>query len=243
MINIPASMLLALPQGAGKTPGITLPWPNGSILSAQVQKQPDSAATTLLVGNYRLQTKIDGLPQQGNVWIQLMNKHANPPQLRMLSEARATAILAEQLAEAAGNEKRTSGQPQPRQQQDWPMPKQNQQGFHFHPSSNGSSLMLEEHEGGTPRGMVQKDMKEDLAALHGRLDLEHLGIIFFAVEKSGDAPFQLKVRASDRSAYVALHEPFNRWLEENSERTAAQGELSQGDEPIIKPERPVRTTI
>ena len=108
-------------------------------------------------------------------------------------------------------------------------------------SANGNSGMLQEHGGSTPRSMIQKDMKDNQTALHGRLDLEHLGIIYFAVEKSGDTPFQLKVRASERSAYVALHEPFNHWLEENSELTVAQGELSQGDEPIIKPDRPVRT--
>jgi len=235
-------MLLALPQGAAKTPGITLPWPSGSLLSAQVQKQSDAGVTTLLVGNYRLQAKIPGLPPHGSIWLQLMDRHANPPQLRILSESRAMAILEERLAEVAtGNEKREAGQQSTRQQHELPLPKQNQTGLHLHPSSNGNSLILEGREDGTPKGMVQKDIKEDTTALHGRVDLDHLGIIYFSVEKSSDTPFKLKVRAGDHRSFVALHEPFTQWLEEKSEADAVQGELSQGDEPIIKPERRVGT--
>ncbi|GAV20948.1 hypothetical protein MMIC_P1926 [Mariprofundus micogutta] len=241
MVNIPGSIFLSLPQGAAKAQGNALPWPNGSILSAKVLQQADSGIATLLIGNQRFQAKTPGQLPTGNIWIQLMER-GNPPQFRILSESRAISMLAERLAEmAAGSEKKTPSQHLLRQQQEWPLPQQSQSGYHLHPASNGNMLMLEDRQNGATKGMVQKDEKENRSALHGRLDLDHLGTVYFAIEKKPDSPLQLKLRTAEHDAFLSLHEPFSHWLAEKVQEDGIEGQLSEGDEPIIKPEHPVRT--
>ncbi|PJA30972.1 MAG: hypothetical protein CO187_10850 [Zetaproteobacteria bacterium CG_4_9_14_3_um_filter_53_7] len=232
---------MSLPQGAAKAPGAALPWPSGSILSAQVLKQ-DAGTATLLIGNSRYQAQTPGPLPQGNIWIQLMER-GNPPQFRILSEARVTAVLAELLGDAAadGGKKMTGQHLLRQQQQEWPMPQHPQTGFHLHSSSAGNMLMIEDRHNRSTKGMVQKDDKEDRSALHGRLDLEHLGTVYFSVENKADAPMQLKLRVAGHNSFLTLYEPFSRWLEEKKRDSGIDGHLSEGDEPIIKPERSVRT--
>ena len=82
MINIPTTMLSALSQGAASGAKVSLPWPNGSLLSAQVlqkpdagtamAQKPDSGTAMLQIGNFRLLAKVPTHLPQGNVWIQLL---------------------------------------------------------------------------------------------------------------------------------------------------------------------------
>jgi len=236
MVNIPASMLLSIPQGAARAVGATLPWPSGSIISAQVlQQQPNTGTATLQIGNQRLQATIPGQLPQGNIWIQLMDR-GNPAQFRILSETRAIALLADKLAESAAASGTKQGSPlQRQQQQEWPLPPQSQTGYHLHPSANGNMLMLEDQQNGSTKGTVQKDTDENRATLHGRLDLDELGTVYFAIESKPDAPLQIRLRTAEHRSFLTLHEPFNDWLAEKGRESSIEGQISEGDEPIIKP--------
>ena len=236
MVNIPGSMLLSIPQGAARAVGAALPWPSGSIVSAQVlQQQPGAGTATVQIGNQQFQANIPGQLPQGNIWLQLMDR-GNPAQFRILSETRAIALLADKLAEAAtASGKKQGGQILRQQQQEWPMLQQNQTGYHLHPSPSGNMLMLEDQQNGSTKGMVQKEEEENRSALHGRLDLDHLGTVYFAIENKPDAPLQIKLRAAEHSTFLTLHEPFNHWLAEKSRENGSEGQISEGDEPIIKP--------
>jgi len=236
MVNIPGSMLLSIPQGAARAVGAALPWPKGSIVSAQViQQQPNAGTATLQVGNQRLQATIPGQIPQGNIWIQLMDR-GNPAQFRILSESRAISLLADKLAETAAASGTKQGGPlQRQQQQEWPLPQQTQTGFNATPSSNGNMLMLEDRNNGSTKGTIQKDTDEDRTALHGRLDLDELGTVYFAIESKPDAPLKIKLRTAEHSSFLTLHEPFNDWLAEKSRERGIEGQISEGDEPIIKP--------
>jgi len=246
MINIPASMLISLPQSAAAGIKMALPWPTGSILTAQVLQQQDAGMATLLIGGQRLQAKVPGHLPLGNIWLQLMER-GTPTQFRLLSESRAVEVLAERLAQfVAGSDQKQGGH---QQRQEWPMPsQQNQDSYLLQPSANGNRLFLEDRENGSPKGMVQKEVDDNRTALHGRLDLEHLGTVFFAVEKTTETPFQLKLRAREHSAFISLQTPFSQWLKQQNSSdidggegsSPIQGVLSEGEEPIIKPELAVK---
>lgn len=244
MINIPASMLISLPQSMTSGIKMALPWPTGSIISAQVLQQQDAGMATLMLGGQKMQAKVPGFLPLGNIWLQLMER-GSPSQFRLLSESRAVEVLAERLAQmVTGSDHKQSGHQSLRQE--WPMPsQQNQESYLMHPSANGNRLFLEDRENGSAKGMIQKEVDEERTALHGRLDLEHLGTVFFAVEKTIETPFQLKLRASDHRAFISLQAPFDAWLKEKSSSTEAgaaliQGRLSEGEDPIIKPDHSVK---
>ncbi len=248
MINIPASMLISLPQSAAAGIKLALPWPTGTILTAQVLQQQDAGMATLMIGGQRVQAKVPGYLPLGNIWLQLMER-GTPTQFRLLSDARAVEVLAERLAQVvAGSDQKQGSHHQ--QRQEWPMPsQQNQDSYLMHPSANGNRLFLEDRENGSPKGMVQKEVDDNRMALHGRLDLEHLGTVFFAVEKMTETPFQLKLRAADHSAFISLQAPFSQWMQQqgpsNNEggEEAVQGFLSEGEDPIIKPELAVKRVV
>jgi len=252
MINIPASMLLTLPQNSAGGIKLSLPWPTGSLVSAQVLQQKEPGMAMLMLGGQRVQAQVPGFLPMGNLWLQLMERGLQT-QFRLLSDARAAEILAERLASAAtGGDLKQNQQQLLRQHQEWPMPssQQNQTGFNMQASANGNMLLLEDKENGSPKGMVQKDENENRSALHGRVDLEHLGTVFFAVEKSKDHPYQLKLRVSEHLSFISLQSPFTEWLKrlasdhhDQIENSSIQGRLSEGDEPIINPSLALKRVV
>jgi len=237
-------MLLSLPQNSASGVKVTLPWPVGSLVSAQVMQQKDPVMATLMMAGQRVQVQVPGFLPMGNLWLQLMERGVQA-QFRLLSDVRAAEVLAERLASAAtGGDLKQSQQQLLRQHQEWPMPssQQNQTGFNMQASANGNMLLLEDKENGSPKGMVQKDENENRSALHGRVDLEHLGTVFFAVEKAKDNPYQLKMRVSEHRSFISLQAPFAEWFKtlasdhhDQIESASIQGRLSEGDEPIINP--------
>lgn len=244
MINVPASMLLTLPQNSASGVKMALPWPTGSLVSVQVLQQKDPGMATLMMAGQRVQAQVPGFLPLGNLWLQLMERGLQT-QFRLLSDARAAEILAERLAAAVtGGDLKQNQQQLLRQHQEWPMPssQQSQAGFNMQASANGNMLLLEDKGNGSPKGMVQKSENKNRSVLHGRVDLEHLGTVFFAVEKSKDHPYQLKLRVREHRSFISLQSPFSEWLkrlasdrQNQIESSSIQGRLSEGDEPIINP--------
>jgi hypothetical protein len=229
--QIAGAKLLPLPQGSSARP---LPFLTGSLLPARIL-QNDHGGTTLLLGSIRMQVSLPTRLPGGQLWV-LIVENGTPPKLRIMSESQATTVLAErlagQLADAAG------GKPPQLQQQDWPLRQQGQQhGFSFHPASHGDMLFIDDEQSGEPKGRIERESAADGFTLHGRLDLDAIGAVYFAIEQHGEAPISLQLRVAGRDSYRELQQPFAEWLAARAADDGAKlaAQLSEGCEPIVAP--------
>lgn len=128
------------------------------------------------------------------------------------------------------------------------MPQQAQSGqqqYLFHPAGNGNMLMIDDPEDQSPRGAMEREADENGFTLHGRLDLESLGRLHFALRKLGELPLQIDLRAADHATFVELQQPFSEWLagqRQQEKGSELNGYLSEGSTPIVQPKRSAGTT-
>ncbi|PIP01895.1 MAG: hypothetical protein COW18_01610 [Zetaproteobacteria bacterium CG12_big_fil_rev_8_21_14_0_65_54_13] len=233
-ISLPALMQAAKP---GSTP--PLPWPNGSILPGRLEGITGGSATLIIASQRFLATLPPGLLAslpQGQLWLELLSREA-PAHFRILSRQQAINEIAGRLAELAGNrhtELPNQGQRQGHGSWSW----QDNHPLHAQESDNGRRLILDERESRQPRGMIERQNDSNGFALHGRVDLDQLGTLYFALQQQQGSPAQLKLRATGHTSFVQLHQPFAAWVKDqqlNQSGTTLQAELSEGDEPILKP--------
>jgi len=248
MIPIPSTLLLGIPQGASSTGTSALPWPNGSLVSAQVLAMDTPELATIMIGSYRIQAKVPPNTPLGQIWLELINREL-PAQMKILSEQRALEKLIQQLSEntqakhptqAAHASKTMASQHSGQAEPGWPFPPSAQMPFHAHASQD--RLFLEQNDDQTPRGMIQQQIDEHHYALHGRLDLEHLGTLFFILEQTEGQPVNIKVRAQSHQSFLALQKPFQQFLDrqnnddhESTDDNKLHGRLYEGSEPFLTP--------
>jgi len=243
-MQLPAILTTSLiPTGIKTIPTGTLPWPNGSILSAQLEQVTNTSATLVIAGQ-RFQVSLPpgllaSLPPQARLWLELINRDA-PASLRILNRQQAIQALASRLADITTAKQSDAPLPLQRQhgQPGWSWPDGHP--LQAHPSSQGNRLLLDDHANGQPRGMIEQQQDNNEFALHGRLDLDQLGTLYFALQQQPDAPLKLMLRATTHHSLIELQQPFHQWLEQQHQQTPAaqtplQGQLDQADEPILKP--------
>ncbi|MDQ6993364.1 MAG: hypothetical protein Q9M31_07795 [Mariprofundus sp.] len=241
-----SSILLQGLMQAGKptTASSALPWPKGSVLAGRLETTT-TAMPTLIIANQKFQTMLPpGLLAKlppGQLWFELLNRES-PASFRILSRQQAIDIIAGRLAEMASN-KQTDAPTQP-QQRPTHSPWNQQEGFPFNAneSANGYRIMLEDRESQQPRGMIEKEGDADSFALHGRIDMDQLGTLYFALQQQPGTPPQLKLRAAAHQSFVELRQPFHDWLSEKQQNTentnrllpALKADLSEGNEPVLQ---------
>lgn len=220
-----------------------LPWANGTILSGRLEPGPAGMAT-LVIASQRFQatlpsTMLANMPA-GQIWLELLNRD-EPARLRVLSRQQAIAEIADRLAELASARTTDTAAPVQRHpsQSSWAW--QDHHPLHGYESDNGQRLMLDERDSHQPRGMIERQHDEHGFALHGRIDLEQLGTLYFMLQQQqGEAP-QLKLRATRSESFKLLRIPFAEWSaslpsEINTGlRNQLSSELSHGDEPLLMP--------
>ncbi len=237
MINLIGARLLPLPQGAKPAIASSLPWQNGSILSARMTPGDSPGNVMLMLGGYRLQAKIPANIPAGHVWLQLVNREM-PAQFSLLSDSKAATVLSEMLAnrlksqEQVGRESAGAGRSS--QETGWQKMEQSQLPFQAEVGVDARRLMLRDQQDGSPHGMVRASSNDYRFLLHGRADLDHLGPVAFALEGSEDGPWTLKLYAGRDSNMAELRPAFLKWLEEQrdceetSRRSYIEGKLLGG---------------
>ncbi|MDX8407213.1 MAG: hypothetical protein R8L58_02390 [Mariprofundaceae bacterium] len=210
---------------------------------------PDLA--TIMLGAYRMQARVPPNTPLGHIWLELMNREI-PAQMRILSETRALQLLIRKIADQVQGSSPNQSAASPRasahtavqSESGWPMSASMQLPFSLHVSQDQERLLLEQADDESPRGMIQKQVDADRYALHGRLDLDHLDTLFFMLEQRGEQAMQLKLRAGSHQAFLALQQPFEKFLaahndatQEAEEAAPLQGRLFEGNEPFLKPAR------
>jgi len=249
MIPVAGTLLLGIPMGTQASATSALPWPNGSLISAQIIAVDAPNMATIMIGAYRMQAKVPPNTPLGQIWLELMNREL-PAQLRILAESRALEMLVQKIAEKMqaqmpaqlAQKSATPAQALLQQEAAWPLPQSSNMPFHAHVSADQERVFLEQADDQTPRGMMQKQVEPDRYALHGRLDLDELGTLFFMLEQHSAQPMHIKLRAANHQAFLALQEPFRNFLDRqnsdnpvNDDSSALQGRLFEGREPFIRP--------
>jgi len=226
-----------------------LPWPNGTLLSGQLENVTANTATLVIAGQ-RMQASLPpgllahlsaNLSANAQLWLELLNRDA-PASLRILSRQQAINTIAARLAELTGN--KPADLPQPLQQRaaqtSWPW--QDGHPLNAHASADGNRLLLDERNSQQPRGMVEREGDKDGFALHGRIDLESTGTLYFALQQQQDHSAKLTLRAAAHRSFVLLQQPFSEWVQQQQQKSAAmssslQAMLQEGDEPVLRPRR------
>jgi len=253
MIPIASTLLLGIPQTGAIATNSALPWPNGSLISAQVLSMNTPELATIMLGAYRMQARVPPNTPLGHIWLELMNREI-PAQMRILTESRALQLLIRKIADQmqGPNANQTTATPKTsshaaaaaQTEGGWPLPANMQLPFTLHASQDQERLFLEQADDESPRGMIQKEVDTDRYALHGRLDLDHLDTLFFMLEQRSKQPMQLKLRAGSHQAFLTLQQPFEQFLATQNDTTQAadeaarlKGRLFEGNEPFLKPVR------
>ncbi|MDX8405859.1 MAG: hypothetical protein R8K50_06880 [Mariprofundus sp.] len=244
-MKLPAVLLTGLLQTSIK-PGMAaaaLPWPNGTILSARLENITATTATLVIAGQ-RMQASLPpgllaNLPANAQLWLELLSRDT-PAGMRILTRQQAIHTIAARLAELTGNKPADlpPALQQRLQQPTWPW--QDGHPLHAHASEAGNRLLLDDRQNQQPRGMMERSSDEDGFALHGRIDLESVGTLYFALQQQLDKPAKLTLRAADHSNFMQLQQPFAEWVEQqhasdHSMPATLQAQLQEGDEPVLKP--------
>ncbi|TLS66698.1 hypothetical protein FE236_01460 [Mariprofundus erugo] len=223
-----------------------LPWANGTILSGRLEPGQGGMAT-LIIASQRFQATLPStLPANmpaGQIWLELLNRD-EPARFRILSRQQAVSEIAEKLAELASSRSTDSATPVQRHQSQSSWAWQDHHPLHGYESDNGQRLMLDERDSHQPRGMIERQNDEHGFALHGRIDLEQLGTLYFMLQQQQGGVPQLKLRATRSDSFNLLRLPFAEWIaslqtaihaDQNGLRQQLNSELSHGDEPLLMP--------
>jgi len=180
------------------------------------------------------------LPASARLWLELINRDATPASFRVLSKQQAVQLIASRLSDMAAN--KPADQPQNTSSrhvaQTWSW--QDGHPLNAHVSDQGQRLLLDERSNQQPRGMVEREQDEDAFALHGRIDLDQLGHLYFALQQQTGQPARLTLRATQHSSFQQLKQPFANWVQKQSAidnpiTSSLQAELDVGSDPVLKP--------
>ncbi len=204
----PTSLLLGLPNlsTSGQSP---LPWPVGSFVPAQVLAQPSGEFATLLIGNYRLRAKVPPNLPAGALWLELVSRD-DPPRFRIVPQEEIRARIAELLADRATESPETKGSGERAHPAAHPL---QEQGWQVQSHPDGSRHILMDPDDGSPRGILWTSGDGEGFELHGRIDLDRLGAIYFRLASSGDAP-GLTLACARRDSLSLLKPALMEWIED-----------------------------
>ncbi len=223
MMEILGTQMMGMPQGtrAAEGPHI-LPWPNGSILQARlVPGEGPPGSALLLIGGYRLRAEVPPNTPMGEVWLQIMGQQM-PAQFRMMSAFQAHRLLMDMLrqhrAAASGEGDAATDMHGEDARQSHALPTSGSRfdgsGLHVTQGADANRWVIDDHangEGGA-RGIIERQGDAEHFLLHGRIDLEQLGAVAFALEGGEDRPLRLRLFAADERLVDVLRPDFCEWL-------------------------------
>ena len=224
MINLHAAQLLSLPTGAKSDVAAKLPWPNGSLVTAKVTPTDSEGSVIISLGGYRLRAQVPPNTPLGHVWLLLINREM-PAQFRLLHDSKAASVLADALAQKMSKEGVTSelGQRMLQSSQDsWQKMNVEQLPFRADLSANGQYIMLRDQADDGARGMVRQKEEGNGFLLHGRVDLDYLGAVAFALHGE-DLTWALRVYAKKEQSSDMLRGLLSDWLIEQEKCVREHG--------------------
>ncbi len=238
MIPVASTLLLGIPQTSQSAAPSSLPWPNGSLVSARVLSLDAPDLATIALGTFRMQARVPPNTPVGHIWLEVLSREL-PAHMRILSESRVLDMLSRRVAEQLS---RDAPHAAPRNTAASHTASETQPS----PLSPGLPLLLKEGgeagrrmlidaDDGSPRGMMQAETDSAGYALHGRVDLEHLQTVYFMLEKRSEQPLQLKLRATTSEAYREMLTGFDSFIDRQNgdgRQERLQGRMSLGPEPL-----------
>ncbi|MDQ6951122.1 MAG: hypothetical protein Q9M26_05600 [Mariprofundales bacterium] len=230
MLSILGTQMMGAPQGVKAADGAhVLPWPNGSVVQAKLVPGESPGTAMLLLGGYRLRAEVPPNTQMGEVWLQVMGQQM-PAQFHLLTQFQAHRLLTEMLRQRMqliADEDEGEGKPKASRQGgekaassggSWPR-LDGSSGLPFATLAGGdpNRLLLQQDDGDGARGVVQRQGDGEQFLLHGRLDLEALGSVAFALEGGAEQPWRLRLFARDTAVADAIHPEFSEWVAQQRE--------------------------
>ena len=212
--------LLPLPQVGPEPAAGRLPWPEGSILSGNLEPTSEPQQALLLIGGQRLLAHVPtNMPSQA-LWLQVIDRGL-PARLRLLSAQQAQTEIAHMLERHA--EKPEAGKAMPAPHADQPAPLMHTDTpYEFVPISPAPPrwLIVDRQGEDAPRGMLRGEATPQGFQLRGRLDLPHLGPVSFIIANA-PAGMRLSLHAAQPDGYRILQHDFSVWLAGRKDRLDA----------------------
>ena len=204
-LNVSLPVLMQANRSEG---GTLLPWPNGSLLAGRLTPASDGLGAVLMLANYRVRVEVPPNVPMGKVWLQLLQRE-KPGQFRLLSEQQATALITNLFnhqQEALADKPAITEHMLKKDWQKLPL-----ELIPFLTEQQEQRLLLldAEHQ---PQGFVQVEAKQKEFMLHGRLDLEHLGVLLFSLAGGEGKPFKVALHVQDKAIHPQLKQAFDDWL-------------------------------
>ncbi|MDQ6952023.1 MAG: hypothetical protein Q9M15_00655 [Mariprofundaceae bacterium] len=212
MMNLVAAQIVSLPTGGKSDVAPKMPWPNGSLITAKMTAIDSEGSVILSLGGYRLRAQVPPNTPLGNVWLLLLSRDM-PAQFRLLHEAHAASMLADMLAQKAVKDpfadlgKRVVHTTQ----QGWHKMDGEDLPFVMERGASGQYVMLYERQDGGARGVVHRQQNVGGFLLHGRVDLDGLGAVMFALH-SIENKWKLSVYADLSESVDMLRGDFSAWI-------------------------------
>jgi len=228
-LNAALPLLLQVNRAEG---GSALPWPNGSLLTGKILPMTDAAGALLVLGNYRVRIEVPPNTPMGHVWVQLLQREL-PGQFRLLSDRQAVQLLMDMLQQQGGKldalksapEQQAGKQANPNaalpQSAGAEWQKLNLDTLPFASVVHDDRLTLFDEEQGNTRGIIQKDEDESGFMLHGRVDLDTLAAMAFALEGREGQPWRLTLHTQDKQLKQNIEAEFLAWLQTQRENSNA----------------------
>lgn len=208
--------LLPLLQDGPEPAGGRLPWPEGSILSGNLEPGPEPQQAVLLIGGHRLLARVPAHLSGQALWLQVIDR-GPPARLRLLTVQQAETEIARMLEGHA--EKPEAGQAMPAPHSEQPAPLQHADlPYNFVPLSPAPPrwMIVDPADEEAPRGMLRGEATAQGFQLRGRLDLPHLGPVAFTLADSS-AGMRLSVHAAQPDGYRTLQHAFPAWLSDHGQ--------------------------
>ncbi|MDX8410082.1 MAG: hypothetical protein R8J84_08620 [Mariprofundales bacterium] len=230
MMSITGTQMMGMPQGVKAADGAhVLPWPNGSVVQARLVPGESAGSALLLLAGYRLRAEVPPGTKMGEVWLQIMGRDM-PAQFNLLTQFQAHRILTEMLRQRMqavaedGGKKGETGEKRESTRAGGGWPRLDGGGLPFAATTGGEPnlLQLQQEGDGGARGVVQRQGDGEQFLLHGRLDLEHLGAVAFALEGGDDQPWRLRVFARNAAMAGEMRPQFGQWLAQQRDLLQAQ---------------------
>ncbi len=195
--------------------GTLLPWPNGSLLSGRLMPPETGSGAMLMLGNYRVRIEVPPNIPMGKIWLQLLQREM-PGQFRVLTEKQAILFIAEMLDKNKDKPelfKALQTEQQQKQQGKDTWLKFPVESLPFMAEQFGERLMLLHPKHQQPQGFVQKEEEQNGFMLHGRLDLEHLGALAFALEGRDGEAWKVHIHLENKALKQEVEQQFLAWLQ------------------------------
>lgn len=220
-LNVHLPVLLQMNKVKG---GTLLPWPNGSLLTGKLMPIADATGVLLVLGQYRVRIEVPPNTPMGQVWIELLQREY-PGKFRLLSNRQAVLMLMEMLQKhgrkldglaqeqaQTTNESSSHAQAIAPKAQDWARLPIDQ--LPFATRIHDDRLTLVDSQHGQTRGMLHQ--KQDSAGfiLHGRLDLDALGAMAFALEGKEGQAWRITLHTQNNDLKLEIERAFAAWLAE-----------------------------